>query len=233
MESNARPAPLIDLPQLIYRELLHNLTARLPPPLTDTPEALYARNQVAIAKVADLRPVNADEADLAAQCVAARAQADDALRLLRLHTDDVALSMKLNAQYAAMLRASMAARGLLLRVQRYRHKREAAERNIDADEWTRHVVERTMTEALDTAPPPIAPLAASKKEYNPHAAPAETQTTHESIRARIVVRNPLPNRDLPPPAPSKASQPIGSTDPAFRHIPTPQTDCLRRSIHSR
>jgi hypothetical protein len=228
MESTAQPTPLIDLPQLVYRELLHNLTARLPPPLTDTPEALYARNQVAIAKVADLRPVNADEADLAAQCVAARAQADDALRLLRLHADDVALTMKLNAQYAAMLRASMTARGLLLRVQRYRHTREAAERNVDADEWTRHVVERTMTEALDTAPPPITP--ASQKENNPQSVPTETQTTHESTRARIVVRNPLPDRQQPPPAPPKAGQP---TDTEFRHIPIPQTDCLRRSIHSR
>jgi hypothetical protein len=47
----------------------------LPPPLDDTSEALHVRNRAAIAKVAALLPVNANEADLAAQCIAARAQA--------------------------------------------------------------------------------------------------------------------------------------------------------------
>jgi hypothetical protein len=33
-------------------------------------------------------PVNANELDLAAQCIAARAQAEDILRLLRQNADD-------------------------------------------------------------------------------------------------------------------------------------------------
>ena len=67
----------------------YTLTELLPPPLDDTPEGLRARNHAAIAKVAALLPVNANKADLAAQCIAARAQAEDVLRLLRQHAGDI------------------------------------------------------------------------------------------------------------------------------------------------
>ncbi len=55
----------------------------LPPPITDTPEDLARRDNAAIAQVASLLPANADEATLAAQYVAAHAQAVDCLRLAR------------------------------------------------------------------------------------------------------------------------------------------------------
>jgi hypothetical protein len=82
MEAFSSPHQAIDLSTPLYYQLVHTLTNLLPPPLDDTQEALRTRNQAAIAKVAALLPVNANEADLAAQCIAARAQAEDLLRLL-------------------------------------------------------------------------------------------------------------------------------------------------------
>ena len=103
METFAPPHPAIDLSTHLYYQLVYTLTDLLPPPLDDSPEALYTRNHAAIGKVAALLPVNANEADLAAQCIAAqciaaRAQAEDILRLLRENADDLALVMRLNAQ---------------------------------------------------------------------------------------------------------------------------------------
>jgi hypothetical protein len=67
METCTQPPPSIDLATDLYFQLVYTLTSLLPPPLDDTPEALRARNHAAIAKVAALLPVNANEADLAAQ----------------------------------------------------------------------------------------------------------------------------------------------------------------------
>ncbi|MEA2745520.1 MAG: hypothetical protein QOG25_3891 [Acetobacteraceae bacterium] len=75
METSSPPHPAIDLSTDLYCQLVYTLTDLLPSPLDDTPEALRARNHAAITKVAALLPVNANEADLAAQCIAARAQA--------------------------------------------------------------------------------------------------------------------------------------------------------------
>ena len=72
METSSSPYPAIGLSTLVCRQLVYTLTGLLPPPLDDTPTALRARNHAAIAKVAALLPVNAKEADLAAQCIAAQ-----------------------------------------------------------------------------------------------------------------------------------------------------------------
>src|ERR1700689_3385985 len=98
------PPQTVDLTPPLYYQLVYTLTDLLPPPLDDTPGALRTRNRAAIAKVAALLPVNANEADLAAQCIAARAQAEDILRLLRQHADDIGLTIRLNAQYGSMVR---------------------------------------------------------------------------------------------------------------------------------
>ncbi len=150
METSSTPHPPIDLATHLYYQLVHTLTDLLPPPLDDTPEALCTRNHAAIAKVAALLPVNANEADLAAQCIAARAQAEDLLRLLRQHTDDIGLVMRLNAQYGSMVRTSLSVHARLMRVQASRQKREAIEGAADQDAWAQHVAERSMTEVLNT-----------------------------------------------------------------------------------
>src|ERR1700733_7240711 len=149
METLSPPQPAIDLAPHLYYQLVYTLTDLLPPPLDDTPEALSTRNLAAIAKVAALLPVNANEADLAAQCIAARAQAEDMLRLIRRNADDIGLVMRLNAQYASMVRTSLSVHGRLMRVQALRQKREAIDGAANQDAWTLHVAERSMLAVVD------------------------------------------------------------------------------------
>src|SRR5471030_2767034 len=173
METSSPPHPAIDLATDLYYQLVYTLTGLLPPPLDDSPEALCTRNHAAIAKVAALLPVNANEADLAAQCIAARAQAEDVLRLLRQHAGDIGLVMRLNAQYGSMVRTSLSVHARLMRVQALRQKREAIEGATSEDAWALHVAERSMMKVVDpdagrveVAPPKVAPVAV------PVAAPA-------------------------------------------------------------
>jgi hypothetical protein len=173
METFSPPHPVIDLATDLYYQLVHTLTGLLPPPLDDTQEALCTRNHAAIAKVAALLPVNANEADLApsfacslAQCIAARAQAEDVLRLLRHHAGDIGLVMRLNVQYGSMVRTSLSVHGRLMRVQALRHKREAIGGAANEDAQALHVAERSMLGAVDpdagpqqAAWPKVAPVA--------------------------------------------------------------------------
>src|SRR6195952_459320 len=151
METFAPPHPATNLSTHLYYQLVYTLTDLLPPPLDGTPEALLTRNHAAIAKVAALLPVNADEADLAAQCIAARAQAEEMLRLLRQNAGDIGLVMRLNAQYGSMVRTSLSVHGRLMRVQALRHKREAIGAAVNADARAQHVAERSMLAVVDPA----------------------------------------------------------------------------------
>ena len=161
METFTPPHPVLDLPSNLYRQLVYTLTDLLPPPLGDTPEALRTRNHAAIAKVAALLPANANEADLAAQCIAARAQAEDILRLLRQHADDIGLVMRLNAQYGSMLRTSLSVQARLMRMQALRQKREAIDGEANEDAWALHIAQRSMLVVdADAAPQGAAPVAA-------------------------------------------------------------------------
>src|SRR5471030_1380426 len=168
METSTPPHPPIDLATPLYYQLVYTLTDLLPPPLDDTQEALHTRNHAAIAKVAALLPVNANEADLAAQCIAARGQAEELLRLLRQHAGDIGLVMRLNAQYGSMVRTSLSVHGRLMRVQAVRQKREAIEGAANADAWTQHVAERSMLRVVD---PKARPQTAAQPEAAPVRAP--------------------------------------------------------------
>jgi hypothetical protein len=149
METFSPPHPAIGLATDLYYQLVHTLTGLLPPPLDDTQEALHTRNRAAIAKVAALLPVNANEADLAAQCIAARAQAEEMLRLLRQHAGDIGLVMRLNAQYGSMVRTSLSVHGPLMRVQALRQKREATGGAATRDARALHMAERAMLAVVD------------------------------------------------------------------------------------
>jgi hypothetical protein len=175
METLSPPHPAIDLATPLYYQLVSTLTNLLPPPLDDTPEALCTRNHAAIAKVAALLPVNANEADLAAQCIAARAQAEEMLRLLRQHADDIGLVMRLNAQYGSMVRTSLSVHGRLMRVQALRHKREAIDGAANQDARALHVAERSMLGVVD---PDAGRVAAAW----PGAAPVEGAAAGEEQR---------------------------------------------------
>jgi len=143
------PRPAVDLSQPMYYQLVYTLTGLLPPPLDDSPEALRARNYAAIAKVAALMPVGANEIDLAAHCIAARAQAEEMLRQVRENADDIELVLRLNAQYGSMVRTSLSVQGRLMRVQALRQKRKAIEGAANQDAWTQHIAERCMLWVAD------------------------------------------------------------------------------------
>jgi hypothetical protein len=166
METSTPPPPATGVSPHLYYQLVYTLTDLLPPPLDGSPGALRARNHTAIAKVAALLPVNANEIDLAAQCIAARAQAEDLLRLLRENAGDLALVMRLNAQYGSMVRTSLSVYARLMRAQAARQKREAIDGAATQDAWTLHVAEQSM---LNVADPDIERLAVT----SPRAAPAE------------------------------------------------------------
>jgi hypothetical protein len=180
METSAPPHPTITLSTALYLQLVYTLTDLLPPPLDDAPGALRARNHAAIAKVAAMLPVNANEADLAAQCIAARAQAEDILRLLRENADDLALVIRLNAQYASMTRTSLSMHARLMRIQAVRQKREAIEGAANQDAWTQHVAEQSMLQVADRD---IERLEAARPKAAPVAAPAPRvdQTIEENV----------------------------------------------------
>jgi hypothetical protein len=170
METFSPPQAAIDLSAPLYYQLVYTLTDLLPPPLDDTQEGLRARNHAAIAKVAALLPVNANEIDLAAQCIAARGQAEEMLRLLRQHAGDIGLVMRLNAQYGSMVRTSLSVHGRLMRVQALRQKRKAIDGAANEDSWTAHVAERSM---LRVADPDAGRLEAARPTVEPVAAPVE------------------------------------------------------------
>ena len=167
METSPSPPPPIDLSTPLYFQLVYTLSDLLPPPLDDSPEALLNRNLAAIAKVAALLPVNADEADLAAHCIAARGQAEEMLRLVRENANDIKLVLRLNAQYASMLRASLSVHSRLMRVQALRRKRDATNASATQDQWTQHAAERSMLEVLHAD-------SAQQQAASPKAAPAAT-----------------------------------------------------------
>ena len=159
MKTSPPSRPSVDLAIQLYYQLVYTLTDLLPPPLDDTLAALRARSHAAIAKVAALLPVNANEIDLAAQCIAARAQAEEMLRLIRQNADDIGLVIRLNAQYASMVRTSLSVQGRGMRVQAVRQKREAIEGTASQDAWTLHVAERSMLQVTDPGSEPRQPTA--------------------------------------------------------------------------
>ncbi len=173
METSPPPRSAIDLMPTLYYQLVYTLMDMLPPPLDDTPAGVRARNLTAIAKVASLAPVNADEADIASHCIASRAQAEEMLRLVRKNDHDPELMVKLNKQYASMMRLWMAVHARLRQAQAERRKRDADPVTENADAWARYIAERSMLDVVLAQPeaePVAAPVAAPVKA--PAAAPA-------------------------------------------------------------
>jgi hypothetical protein len=96
------------------------------PPATDTPEARAVRDEAAMAAVAALRPADAFGARLAAEIVAADAQAMDSFRLASQYCNDLAATLRCRAQAAAMMRQMQSALRTLINMQSVRQKAAAA-----------------------------------------------------------------------------------------------------------
>ncbi len=191
METSPPPHPADDPFPFLYHQLIYTLVGLLPPPLNGSPEALRARDHAAIAKAAALLPVGANEIDLAAHCIAARAQAEDMLRLVREHEGDVGLVIRLNAQYGSMVRTSLAVHGRLMRVQAIRQKRETSEAAAKADSWTQFLNERLMLAVADARVKPVeaAPDGAAEIEDDVSEDETNSQDVAFETQMRDYVRN--------------------------------------------
>ena len=199
----------------VYCELVRVLRSTLAPPVTDTPEELARRDNAVIAQAAAMLPANADEANLAAQCVAARLYAMDCIRQARsFEAADPSWARKCAAQATSTMRESRQARSLLMRLQAAREKREADAAATDRAAWSEHCTIGLMTAALTDAPPPDAraepppepPPSAPPVDAAPRvdwAAEAELYAIHYPRRAgliRSLGRLPdTPNFGPPPP----------------------------------
>jgi hypothetical protein len=227
MDRSPEPEPpdlTSQLPRDIYYQVIHTLRAGLPPPLTDAAEDLARRDNAAIGAVACLLPANAEEADLAAQFVAANAQAMECLRLARVHAADVTRVLKCTAQSANMMRQARGARSLLLRVQTVRQKREADNAGTDKAAWIEHCAIGLMAEALGRAQ--AAPTAEPPPVQVPVPEPADTfglltEAEQYAIiypRRAALIRSlgRLPDKcDFGPPAPEPVHAIVTGTSPTL------------------
>ncbi len=145
------------LPKAVYRTIVADLHADLPSPTLSDPALITERVHAAIAEIASMCPVNAEEARIAARVVTADAQARDCIRHARPHYNDPIAAMKCQAQANHFMRTANAARSLLLRIQAARRKHDSVPAARDQDAWTAHAAEGFLLAAdghATTEPPP-------------------------------------------------------------------------------
>src|SRR6185437_15995765 len=202
LPSPAEPDSLYLRTRAAYHHLVHILDTSLPPPIPDTPEGRAGRNSAAVAQVAALCPANPAEAALAAQFVAANAQAMECLRLTHDLATPGTVTLKCNAQAASMMRQAQAAIRTLLLVQAAR-----ARRTTDTDAWAEQIAGTLMAEKLTDPPdqPPVQPpVPQPAAEAEPAPAPvqeAELYATLYPHRAAAIQRagGLPPDAGFPPP----------------------------------
>ena len=236
MDPAPQPPDLtLQLPRDIYYQIVHTLRRSLPPPLTASADDRARRDNTAIAEVACLLPANAEEVEIAAQFVAANAQAMVCLRLAQEHADDVPRVLQCTAQSARMMREARGARSLLLRVQTARQKREADNVATDKAAWIEHCALGLMAEALGRAP--VAPTAEPEPEPAPvpMPAPAPARETDDPFallteaeqyavtypRRAALIRSlgGLPDKcDFGPPAPALVHAIVTGAGPTLRAL---------------
>ena len=203
MLDSTAPIPLdYRLPAEAYYHLVRTLRVTLPPPLTDTGEALLQRDHAAVARIAALAPGNSAEADFAAQYVAASEQWKDCLRLVQAPGTTPEWAAKYRAQAASMMREANGAMRMLLQMQAARRKLEADNTFCDRAARTEHVATYAMAEALDTIRAEPAPAAASTPSPGPSASAAPSPS------ARRVATSGLER------APVSAAEPQPQPEPA-------------------
>jgi hypothetical protein len=132
-----------------YYQLVYTLTNLLPPPLDSSPNALRIRNHIAIARVAAL-PISPPPSRaqsllrvLARPVHRRSGSAEDLLRLLRENADYLELVMRLNTQYASMVRTSPSVNTRLV------HAVEAIDGAATEHAWTHHVAEQSVPKVAD------------------------------------------------------------------------------------
>ena len=226
------PSPIpadvtLHLSRASYYQIVHTLRGSLPAPPTDAPEAEACRDHAAIAHAASLLPANPEEAHIAAQYVAACAQALDSLRLARQYPNDPELILKCTAQSASMMRQARSWRALLARLQAARQKRGADPAASETAGHTEHRALGLMAEALAHPPPPPAPAQPQTPNPDPVADPnpdpiaeAEHYALHHRKRAALIrsLRR-LPDKfDVGPMRPEVVHAIVTGTTPILRAL---------------
>jgi hypothetical protein len=169
---------------------------------------------------------------LAAQFVAANAQALDCLRLARAHAADPSLVLKCTAQSAAMMRQARGARALLLRIQAARQKREADGVATGKAAWIEYCAVGLMADALGREPPVAEPPPEPPLPPEPDPEPddrfrllteAEQYALIYPRRAALIrALGGLPDRcDFGPPAPALVAAIVAGTCPRLRALDVP------------
>jgi hypothetical protein len=200
------------LPKALHRTVIADLYAYIPPPHLTDPELIAERVHAAIAEIASMCPVNAEEATAAARVVIADAQARECIRPARALPNDPAPAMKCHAQANHYMRTANAARSLLLRVQAVRRKREAVQATCEQDAWTIRATEGLLLAADGhaTAPEPR-PLPPAVTDVTT-GSPATTRPS-----GRRDVRREIAFGGVPPPPPVARAETvqalIASTSP--------------------
>jgi hypothetical protein len=180
------PCPGFQLTQEICTQVVQVLQASLPPPLENSPEGIARRDRVAIAQIASMLPINAEEANLAAQCVIASAFAADHLRSAAQHAADVKLAGKFRTLAARAGRESRSLRSLLMRIQAARQKGASAMApRPDTIVGTKFSPLGLMTEALQQFPPPAAKQPAAPTLGLPHS---KYETAQDVARTARLMR---------------------------------------------
>ncbi len=201
-----QPDPAYIRSREAYQHLVYTFSTSLPPPLDATPDICRRRQSALIERVASLCPVNAAEAALAAQFVAADAQASECLQLANQPETELTMRLKCGAQSASMLRQSQAALRTLLRMQAAREKRDAQVATADAAAWAAHIAATGMTEPL--APPTPEPSPPSPSPPSPPADPELSEVAlYEAIhprRAALIRRHGGVPKDVPFGPPDRA-----------------------------
>ena len=219
----------LQLPRDVFHNLIHTLTAALPAPIPDTPEARAIRDNAAIARVASQLPANAEEADLASLGVLATAHAHECLRRAGEYNPETPLHQKFSNRADSMMRQARGFRSLLLRVQAIRQKREANPAAREQAAWIEHSATGLMADALGrprsvpifepTAPAPAAQPQPERDPDDKFAAMTEAEqyaTLYPKRAAQIRVHRGLPPRcSFGPPEQELIDAILASTSPVL------------------
>lgn len=141
--------PFRAIPPQLSRSLFKALCESLPDPSDPTPDAIKARDTMAIAAVAALDPMGVGEAMLAIQVVTTEAHARACLRQANTYRDEVTIALRCQALAAAMMRQMHQAMRALERLQSMRPIEAPAEDDSPLPELPRP----REPERRDAAPP--------------------------------------------------------------------------------
>ncbi len=191
MTQPLRPNPSEDPAIFRYlaanRHLAQMLTAVLPPPPDDTPEARLYRDTAAIAAVAALLPAGTAETNLAISHIAANAHAMECMRVANSPDIPLDKALKCLAQSASMLRQALSALRALERMQANRARREAAGDETGIAARTEHVVAAGLTGSRpDAAANGVPPLDVAPDDEPEPETETETETETEDEIARAL-----------------------------------------------